>query len=72
MGKLKDKDWFRDTQMTELHRELLVKCFNHDIHWIDDLIGITFVGNWYETFLRQFYRFFTRVARYKARQAGIA
>ncbi len=71
MGKLKDSDWFRDTEMTELHRELLLKCFDHDMRWIDDLIGITFIGNWYETFLRYFYRFFTRIARYKAKQAGI-
>jgi radical SAM superfamily enzyme YgiQ (UPF0313 family) len=71
MGRLKDKDWFRETEMNKLHRELLLKCFEHDMRWIDDLIGITFVGNWYETFLRYFYRVFSKIARYKAKQKGI-
>ncbi|HHF56097.1 MAG TPA: B12-binding domain-containing radical SAM protein, partial [Thermoplasmatales archaeon] len=34
MGKLKDKDWFKEHEMNELHRELLIKCLQHDIKWV--------------------------------------
>ena len=33
MGRLKDEDWFKETEMNELHKELLVKCLKHDLYW---------------------------------------
>lgn len=71
MGRLKDERWFKDTHMTELQRELLVKCMEHDFYWIDDLIGMAFAGNWYLSLLRLFYRAFAKIGRYKVRKAGI-
>ena len=72
MGKLKNEQWFKETQMTKLHQELLIKCLKHDFHWIDDLISIAFKGKWYAKPLRALYTMFVRIIEYKARKAGIS
>ena len=46
MGKLKSEDWLKETEMNELHKELLVKCLRHDLYWIDQLIHLGFAGRW--------------------------
>ncbi len=71
MGRLKDDMWFKDTEITDLHAELLIKCMNHDFHWLDDLIGRAFEGRWFAEMIRPFYKFFVRAAKWKARSAGI-
>ncbi|MEM3464280.1 MAG: radical SAM protein [Candidatus Bathyarchaeia archaeon] len=71
MGKLKSEDWFKDTEMTELHKELLIKCLNHDFYWIDHLISLSFAGKWYGKLIQQLYRLFVEIIRYRARKAGL-
>lgn len=71
MGRLKDEKWFKDTEMTELHRQLLVKCLEHDLYWVDELIRLSFVGKWYARILQSFYRGFAAIFKYKARKAGL-
>jgi len=71
MGKLKNEQWFKETQMTKLHQELLVKCLKHDFRWIDNLISLSFEGKWYAKPLRTLYTMFVRIIEYKARKAGI-
>ena len=71
MGRLKDEDWFKETEMSQLHRELLIKCLKHDFYWIDNLIDLAFAGKWYAKFMRPFYRLFVEVIKYKAKKAGI-
>ncbi|MBS7633585.1 B12-binding domain-containing radical SAM protein, partial [Candidatus Bathyarchaeota archaeon] len=71
MGRLKDEDWFKHAEMTEAHRELLVKCAEHDFRWVNDLIESTFAGKLYSNVMRYLYKFFAMLARYKIRQAGI-
>jgi radical SAM superfamily enzyme YgiQ (UPF0313 family) len=71
MGKLKDDDWFKETEMNQMHRELLIKCLKHDFYWIDNLIDLAFAGKWYAKFMRPFYRLFVEVIKYKARKEGI-
>jgi radical SAM superfamily enzyme YgiQ (UPF0313 family) len=71
MGRLKDEDWFKDTQMTKMHEELLVRCLQHGFHWIDELIGMSFSEGWKGNAIRPFYRLFALITKYKARQAGI-
>jgi radical SAM superfamily enzyme YgiQ (UPF0313 family) len=71
MGRLKNEDWFKETQMTQLHQELLIKCLKHDFYWIDQLIDLSLVGRWYAKLMHPFYRLFVGVIRYKARKAGI-
>lgn len=33
MGKLKNKNWFKNEEIKELHKELLIKCLKHDLKW---------------------------------------
>jgi radical SAM superfamily enzyme YgiQ (UPF0313 family) len=71
MGKLKDEDWFRETQMTELHKELLIKCAEHDFFWVGKLIDLAVAGRWYSPFLKSFYGLFAALGKYKVKKAGI-
>lgn len=68
MGRLKDEDWFKETEMSELHKELLIKCLEHDFCWIDKLIDLAFAGKWYAPFVRSFYKLFAEIIRYKAKK----
>jgi radical SAM superfamily enzyme YgiQ (UPF0313 family) len=71
MGRLKDEDWFKETGMSELHRELLIKCLNHDLYWVGNLIDLSFAGKWYARLMRPFYRLFVEIIRYKAKKVRI-
>jgi len=71
MGRLKNEDWFRETEMTELHKELLLKCLNHGLYWINELIDMSFTDKWYRRVIRHFYRLFAGVVKYKVKKAGI-
>ena len=71
MGRLKDRDWFKKTEMNELHRELLIKCLKHDFYWIDNLIDLSFAGKWSARLIRPFYKLFVEIVMYKAKKAGI-
>ncbi|MCJ7561045.1 B12-binding domain-containing radical SAM protein [Candidatus Bathyarchaeota archaeon] len=72
LGKLKSEDWFRNTEMTELHKQLLFQCVEHDFYWVDNLIELTFKGKWYQHFLREFYKGFSGIAKRKVRQIEIS
>jgi radical SAM superfamily enzyme YgiQ (UPF0313 family) len=71
LGRLKERDWFRRAEMTNLHKQLLFQCAEHDFRWLDDLIDMAFGGKWYIRFLKEFYKVFTGVAKRKARQVEI-
>ena len=71
MGMLKDEEWLKDTEMNELHRELLIKCLDHDLYWIDHLIGLAFAEKWYSVPLRAFNRLFVKIIRFKAKEIRI-
>jgi radical SAM superfamily enzyme YgiQ (UPF0313 family) len=71
LGRLKDEHWFKDAQMTELHRELLIRCMEHGFRWVDDLIDLAFGGNWRARIMSPFYKLFKTIVEYKVRQAGI-
>ena len=71
MGRLKDEQWFKEAQMSELHKELLIKCAEHDFHWVEKLISLSVAGKWYANVLQPFYKIFARIAKYKAEKAGI-
>ena len=42
LGRLKNKDWFRETQVNKLHEELMFKCAEHSLRWVDDLLDMSF------------------------------
>jgi radical SAM superfamily enzyme YgiQ (UPF0313 family) len=71
MGKLKREDWFKETHLTKLHEALLLKCVEHDMYWLGNLMDISFRSNWRERVVRPFFRLFASIAKYKMMQAGI-
>jgi len=71
LGRLKDEDWFKGTRMTDMHRELLIKCMEHDFYWIHELINMSLDQRWQAKVLAPFYRIFTSVVKFKARQSGV-
>jgi radical SAM superfamily enzyme YgiQ (UPF0313 family) len=69
MGRLKNKDWFKEAKMTELHKELLIRCLEHDFYWAEKLIDLSFAEKWYGGIIRPFYRLFVKIVMQKARKA---
>ena len=68
LGRLRGADWFTDTKLNELHKELLIQCAEHDFYWVDNLIDWTFKGKWYTRLMREFYKGFAALAKYKVRR----
>jgi radical SAM superfamily enzyme YgiQ (UPF0313 family) len=71
LGRLKNRDWFRDTEMNELHKQLMFQCAEHDFRWVDDLIDMSFMDKGYRLILKEFYKVFTGIGRRQIRQAEI-
>lgn len=71
LGRLKNENWFKKAGMTELHKQLLFQCAEHDFRWVDNLIDLSFGGKWYTRLLKEFYKVFTGIAKRKARQVEI-
>ncbi len=71
LGRLKNENWFRNAGMTQLHKQLLFQCAEHDFHWLDDLIDWAFEGKWYVRLMRDFYKVFASIAKQKARKVEI-
>jgi radical SAM superfamily enzyme YgiQ (UPF0313 family) len=68
LGKLKSEDWFTDTKLNELHKQLLIQCAEHDFYWVDNLLDWTFSGKWYQRIMKEFYKGFAAIAKSKVRQ----
>jgi radical SAM superfamily enzyme YgiQ (UPF0313 family) len=68
LGRLKSEDWFRKTEMSELHKQLLFNCVEHDFRWVNNLIEMAFKGKWYQRLFREFYKGFAGIAKRKVRQ----
>ena len=68
LGKLKSEDWFTNTQLSKLHKQLLIQCAEHDFRWVDNLLDWSFNGKWYSGIMKDFYKGFSAIAKYKVRQ----
>ena len=68
LGKLKSEDWFKETQLGELHKQLLILCVEHDFYWVDNLLDWSFSGKWYSRIMKEFYKGFSAIAKRKVRQ----
>jgi radical SAM superfamily enzyme YgiQ (UPF0313 family) len=68
LGKLKNEDWFTNTQLSKLHKQLLIQCAEHDFRWVDNLLDWTFSGKWYSRIMKDFYKGFSAIAKHKVRQ----
>jgi len=71
MGKLKDEEWFKETEMTPLHKELLIKCLRHGFRWVNEIIKLSFTGKWYANIMQLFYKVFAKIAEYNIERKGI-
>jgi len=71
MGRLKYENWFKETEIGELHKSLLKKCMEHNFHWIDELVKLAFLGKWYAQLVRPLYQLFVSLAKSKARRADL-
>jgi radical SAM superfamily enzyme YgiQ (UPF0313 family) len=71
MGRLKDEEWFKETQMTKLHQELPARSLEHGIRWADELIDLPFSTEWKASLVKPFYKIFVSMAKFKARQSQI-
>jgi radical SAM superfamily enzyme YgiQ (UPF0313 family) len=68
LGKLQTEDWFTETKLSELHRQLLMRCAEHDFYWVDNLLNWAFSGKWYSFIMKEFYKVFSVIAKHKVRQ----
>jgi radical SAM superfamily enzyme YgiQ (UPF0313 family) len=69
LGRLKDKDWFRKTEVNKLHEQLMYKCAEHSIRWVDNLLDMSFIDKGYRVALKQFYKVFAGIAKRRIRFA---
>lgn len=68
LGHLTSRDWFTRTKVNERHKQLLIQCAEHDFHWADNLMDLSFQGKWYSPFMKTFYKGFTGIAKRKVRE----
>jgi radical SAM superfamily enzyme YgiQ (UPF0313 family) len=68
LGQLTKKDWFNETGMTKLHRQLLFQCVEHDFRWVDNLLDWAYQGKWYLRLLKPLYKGFAGLARSRVRR----
>ncbi len=71
LGRLKNKDWFTQTEVNELHKELMFQCAEHSLRWVDNLIDMSFMDKGYRVALKEFYKVFAGLAKRQVRQAEI-
>ena len=72
LGRLKNKDWFREAQVNKLHEELMYQCAEHSLRWVDNLLDMSFMDKGYRVALKQFYKIFTGIAKRQIRRSEIA
>ncbi len=68
LGHLTSRDWFTRTKLNERHRQLLIRCAEHDFRWVDNLLDLSFNGKWYSPFMKTFYKGFSGIAKRKVRE----
>ena len=68
LGKLTSEDWFTETKLSGLHKQLLIQCAEHDFYWVDNLLDWSFSGKWYSRIMKEFYKGFSAIAKHKVRQ----
>jgi hypothetical protein len=68
LGKLKSEDWFKDNALTDLHKQLLIKCAEHDFHWAGNLLDMGFNEKWWSPAIRGGYKVFAWAAKRKVKK----
>ncbi|MFA7397797.1 MAG: radical SAM protein [Candidatus Bathyarchaeia archaeon] len=68
LGNLTSKNWFKKTNLSERHKELLIQCAEHDFYWVDNLVDWSIKGKWYSPIMKEFYKGFSGIAKRKVRE----
>ena len=71
LATLRSRDRFRVEEMNELHKQLLVKCLEHDIHWAKIIMRSYLRGNWYQPLLSPLCKLFIWLIERKAQSEAI-
>ncbi len=71
LGKLRDKEWFKEQEMNELHRELLRKCLQHDIKWTKLIAHEYFRGKKSHLLLKPLYYLFFKLIEWRGHRIGV-
>ncbi len=68
MGELQDKDWFKREELSELQKELMIKCLSHDLRWARDILEWYLEGKRFAPILKNLYKMFIWMVERKGRQ----
>jgi len=68
LGQLSREDWFKSTNLSDLHKQLMFQCVEHDFYWADRLIDSLYKNKWQRRLLKPFYKAFVAIAKSKVRQ----
>jgi len=71
MGRFKDEKWFKNTEMNNLHQELLIKCLKHDLYWVNSLIDLSIGRDWPGKLRSSLYKHFVGLVKRRVEQEGI-
>lgn len=71
MGKLKNEDWFKEEEMNEMQKELLIKCLRHDLKWVKIIGNEYFQERKGDVFLKPFYALFMKIIEWQGRKRRV-
>lgn len=71
MGKLKNRDWFKEEQMNELQKELLIKCLRHDIKWAKNIANEYFQERKRDILIKPLYHLFIKLIEWQGKKRGV-
>ncbi len=71
LGKLKDRDWFKKEQMSEIQKELLMKCMQHDIHWTKEIGKFYFSKSFVHRLMKPLYFMFVKIVEWQGKKKKV-
>ncbi len=71
LGRLKNMDWFTKTEVNKLHEQLMFRCAEHSLKWVDNLLDMSFMDKGYRVPFKGFYKMFAGIAKRQIRQAEV-
>jgi hypothetical protein len=68
VGRLKDRDWFKYEELSDVHKQLLRVCVKHDIYWSKKILDSYFEAQWRAPVFSVLFKFLVWYVQYKARK----
>lgn len=69
LGRLKNENWFKTIKLSGVHQQLLLKCLQHDLHWVTSILNIVFKNSWQGTLIKIVYKLFLKTLEYNVAKA---